>query len=190
MIAPTLARRRAGCRVRPAATALAATVLLASGALAGCGNAAERFRPVAVGEPVPAVAVRTLGGDSARVGPGEPLTLVNVWATWCVPCQREFGDLERLHRAYGGRGLRVLAVSIDKGSDEDVREFAREHGATFVIGRDPEDDVRTQFQSIGVPESYLVAADGRLLWRQFGAFPEGAAAARAAVERALGRRGE
>jgi hypothetical protein len=84
----------------------------------------------------------------------------------------------------------VLAVSIDKGSDEGVRDFARVHGATFVIGRDPADDVRTQFQSIGVPESYLVAADGRLLWRQIGAFPDGAAAARAAVERALAQRGE
>jgi len=184
---PPRAQRPRRRLLRAAAGAVA---LLASGALGGCGSAAERFRPVAVGEPVPAVAVRTLGGDSARVGPGEPLTLVNVWATWCVPCQREFADLERLHRDYAARGLRVLAVSIDKGSDDEVREFAREHGATFVIGRDPEDDVRTQLQSIGVPESYLVAADGRLLWRQIGAFPEGAAAARAAVERALERRGE
>jgi hypothetical protein len=40
------------------------------------------------------------------------------------------------------------------------------------------------------PYVVLGVADGRLLWRQFGAFPEGAAAARAAVERALGRRGE
>jgi hypothetical protein len=83
----------------------------------------------------------------------------------------------------------VLAVSVDRGGDGDVRDFVREHGATFLVARDPEERVRQLYQGIGVPESYLVSADGRLLWRQIGAFPDGAAAARAAVERALAGRG-
>jgi hypothetical protein len=66
-----------------------------------------------------------------------------------------------------------------------VRDFVREHGATFLVARDPADNVRHLYQSIGVPESYLVGADGRLLWRQIGAFPAGAAAAREAIEQAL-----
>ena len=173
-------------RGRASGAALLRTLAVAlTLAAAACDGASDRFRPMAVGEPVPEVVVRTLAGDSARVGGAGPVTLVNVWATWCLPCQREFADLERLHADYSERGLRVLAVSVDRGDDGAVRDFAREHGAHFAIGRDPAGVVRQRYQSIGVPESYLVGADGRLLWRQIGAFPEGAAAARKAIERAL-----
>ena len=44
------------------------------------------------------------------------VVLVNFWATWCVPCREEFPDLARLQRAYGGRGLAVVAVSTDLSS--------------------------------------------------------------------------
>ncbi len=44
------------------------------------------------------------------------VVLVNFWATWCAPCRDEFPDLSRLQRKYGARGLRVLGVSTDLGS--------------------------------------------------------------------------
>ena len=62
----------------------------------------------------------------------------------------------------------------------------KEKGATFGIGRDPTGSVRRLYQGIGVPESYLISADGRLLVRQFGAIPKGAQSMRAAIEKALG----
>lgn len=148
----------------------------------------ERFRPIAVGDPVPAYAARTLEGDTLRVGTSEPqpLTLLNVWATWCVPCQKEFPDLEKIHDEYGSRGLRVLAVSVDAaGDDEKIREFAKVYGATFSIAHDPGGEIRGVYQSLGIPESYLISPDGRLLYRHPGAFPEGAAAMREAIEQAL-----
>jgi thiol-disulfide isomerase/thioredoxin len=170
-------------------TRLSTLALLATLAVAGCGQGSggEKYRPLAVGDPAPAFAVPTLTGDTARVAAGQPVTLVNVWATWCIPCQQEFADLERIHRDYAPRGLRVVAVSMDRGdaAEQDVREFVAERGATFTVGLDPRDRVRALYGSLGVPESYLVSADGRLLWRQIGAFPEGAAAARRAIEQAL-----
>lgn len=171
--------------VRPAA----ALVCVAFGAAVGCKpNAAreEAFRPIAVGQPVPEFTVRTLQGDSARIAAGEPVTLLHVWATWCGPCQKEFPEIEAIQREFGPRGLRIVAVSVDEGEDDPVRAFAQEKGATFEIGRDPEGSVRRLYQSMGVPESYLISADGHLLARQFGAIPEGAAAMRAAIESALG----
>ncbi len=167
----------------------AALVCVAVGATAGCKpNAAreESFRPIAVGQPVPEFTVRTLQGDSARIAAGEPVTLLHVWATWCGPCQKEFPEIEAIQREFGPRGLRIVAVSVDEGEDDPVRAFAQEKGATFEIGRDPEGSVRRLYQSMGVPESYLISADGHLLARQFGAIPEGAAAMRAAIESALG----
>lgn len=165
----------------------ALVVAFAAAAIAACtpGTADEPFRPIAVGEPVPELTVRTLSGDSARIAPGEPVTLLNVWATWCGPCEKEFPEIEALQKEFGPRGLRIVAVSVDEGEDGPVSEFVSAKGTTFEIGRDPEGRVRRLYQGIGVPESYLISADGRLLVRQFGAIPEGAAALRAAIEQAL-----
>lgn len=145
----------------------------------------DRFEPLEVGRTAPAFAVRTLAGDSARVGAGEPLTLVNVWATWCIPCQQEFGDLAALQRDYAARGLRVLAVSVDAGDDGPVRDFVSAHDARFTIGRDPEARVRALYSSVGVPESYLVDREGRLRWRTIGALPAGAPRLRAVLDSVL-----
>lgn len=129
--------------------------------------------------------MRTLEGDSASVGPGEQLTLLNLWATWCGPCRQEFPDLEALRRDYASRGLRVLAVSVDIGDDAKVREFAEQHGAGFTIGRDAEGRAQRLFQTVGLPETFLIAPDGTLIWRHFGALQPGAVELRRRIDQAL-----
>ena len=178
-----MTRARGSARSPRRALAGAALLLLA----AGCGGegVAERFQPLAVGRPAPRYAARTLGGDSARVAPGQPVTLVNVWATWCGPCKKEFPELQRLYETYGDRGLRILAVSVDRGGDDAVTEFVASQGATFTIARDPEGRVQDIFQTIGVPETYLVGADGTLLWRRVGELHPNDTSLSAALERAL-----
>ena len=180
MISMTIERVRSGALI----TGLAVAALT----LAACkpnGAKDEAFRPIAVGEPVPEFTVRTLSGDSASVAPNQPVTLLHVWATWCGPCDEEFPEIEALQKEFGPRGLRIVAVSVDEGEDESVAEFVKAKGATFEIGRDPTGSVRRLYQGIGVPESYLISSDGKLLVRQFGAIPAGAQAMRAAIEKAL-----
>jgi len=64
--------------------------------------------------------------------PGAKIVLVNVWATWCIPCREEMPDLLRLRHDYGGRGLRLILVSGDFGSDrEQAQAFLREQGVDF-----------------------------------------------------------
>jgi len=172
------------CRARIASALTCVTLLAAIGCKPNADQD-EAFRPIAVGQLVPELTVRTLEGDSARIAAGEPVTLLHVWATWCGPCQKEFPEIEAIQREFGPRGLRVVAVSVDEGDDDPVRAFAEDKGATFEIGRDPDGSIRRLYQGIGVPESYLISADGRLLVRQFGAIPEGAAAMRAEIEKAL-----
>lgn len=151
-------------------------------------KAAEPFRAPQVGDAAPAFAVATLGGDSVRVGGDarQPVTLINVWATWCGPCKAEFPELQTLHTTYGPRGLRVVAISIDTDADAVVAASAKAMGATFTIGRDAEDMVRGQIAAVGIPESWLVSADGRLLWRHSGAIPAGDLSVRTAITAALG----
>jgi thiol-disulfide isomerase/thioredoxin len=74
--------------------------------------------------------------------PGAAVTLVNVWATWCVPCREEFPDLLRLRRAYADRGLRVLFVSGDfDGERAQVQTFLREQGVEFATYLKAGDDM-------------------------------------------------
>jgi thiol-disulfide isomerase/thioredoxin len=151
----------------------------ASVAVAAAGSMAPRF------------VVATLGGDSARIG-GEsrqPVTLVNIWATWCGPCKAEFPELQRLHEEYGPRGLRLLAVSIDSEADSVVEASARSMRVTFPIGRDPNDEVRGKFGAIGIPESWLISSDGDILWRHSGAIAAGDTAVRRAIKAALTKAG-
>ncbi len=64
--------------------------------------------------------------------PGARVVLVNVWATWCLPCREEMPGLLRLRHAYAGRGLRLILVSGDFSSDADqAAAFLREQKVDF-----------------------------------------------------------
>ncbi len=141
----------------------------------------------AIGAPAPAFSVATIGGDSARIGgrAKQPVSLVNVWATWCGPCKAEFPELQALHTAFAPKGLRVVAISIDTEADSTVAASAKSMGATFAIGRDPDDQVRGRFAAVGIPETWLIGADGTLLWRHSGAIPPGDEGVRSAIATAL-----
>jgi thiol-disulfide isomerase/thioredoxin len=78
--------------------------------LAACGDAPPGT--VAVGKPVPPYVAQVLDGDRTSLADlqGRPV-LLNVWATWCGPCQKEIPALEALHREYGPKGLRVVGVA-------------------------------------------------------------------------------
>ncbi len=167
---------------------LALTLACSTAACTKTEKVPEAYRAPEVGDAAPAFAVATLAGDSARIGGAarQPVTLVNIWATWCGPCKAEFPELQALHTTYAPRGLRVLAISIDTDDDAAVAASAKQMGATFMIGRDPADQVRGQISAVGIPESWLVSADGRLLWRHSGAIPAGDVTVRAAIDAALG----
>jgi len=139
------------------------------------------FRPLMVGDAAPAYAVRTLSGDSVRVGAGAPV-LLNVWATWCTSCREEMADLAALERAYAPRGVRVLAVSVDAGDGTRVRRFVEAEKLPFAVAHDPAGVVQKSFQAVGVPETYLISADGRLLWVQRGGLHGAPAAVRATLD--------
>jgi peroxiredoxin len=100
---------------------------------------------------VPTYAAPTLAGDTVRVTAGGPLTLVNVWATWCTSCREEMADLEAMQRDYGPRGLRVVAVSVDEGSVERVRRFVEREKLTMPIAHDPEGRIQRLYSVVGVP---------------------------------------
>jgi cytochrome c biogenesis protein CcmG, thiol:disulfide interchange protein DsbE len=113
------------------------------------------------------------------------VTLVNIWATWCLPCRDEMPSMQRLYDSLAARGFRIAAISIDEGSPEDVTAFAEKFGLTFDILHDRSGQVERLYQTTGVPESFLLDRRGVLVKRVIGAHDWSSPANIGAVERLL-----
>jgi cytochrome c biogenesis protein CcmG, thiol:disulfide interchange protein DsbE len=113
------------------------------------------------------------------------VTLVNIWATWCLPCRDEMPSMQALYDSLAGRGFRIAAISIDEGSPEDVVAFAQQLGLSFDILHDRSGTVERLYQTTGVPESFLLDRRGILVKRVIGAHDWSSPANRSTVERLL-----
>jgi len=117
------------------------------------------------------------------------VVLLNIWATWCAPCRAEMPSIERLHREFGPRGLRIVAVSVDDpGQQKAVRDFARELGLTFEILQDPTHDIQKIYQTTGVPETFVLGRDGVIRKKIIGATDWSSQGTRALVAQLLAER--
>jgi thiol-disulfide isomerase/thioredoxin len=163
-----------------------ATVLLIATLACSTSDAPRgvAFRPLRVGDHAPAYTARGINGDSVTTGSGAPV-LLNVWATWCTSCREEMADLAALSRAYAPKGVKVVAVSVDVGDGTRVRRFADAEKLPFVVAHDPDGEVQRRFQAVGVPETYLISANGTLLWVQRGGLHGAARAVRATLDSAV-----
>lgn len=116
-------------------------------------------------------AVDVASGDSVslRQRYAGKVTLVNIWATWCVPCRVEMPAMQRLYDSLGSQGFRIAAVSIDADGREAVQDFVKELGLTFDVLQDQSGRIQQVYQTTGVPESFLIDKDGIIIKRVIGA---------------------
>jgi peroxiredoxin len=115
------------------------------------------------GAPATSYTVPRVGGgtDSVAAHRGS-IVLMNFWATWCPPCKEEMPALERLYRKERLRGLVVLG--IDQGeSAATAGKFAREHGVTFPVLVDSDQQYASSYVSIGLPTTVIVGRDGHVM---------------------------
>lgn len=135
--------------------------------LLGFGLLSKGGSQIAVGDPVPDRELPMLQGS----GSGEiadyrgDWVLVNLWASWCIPCRQEAPVLERFSQRHRG-GASVLGINVQDNS-EDAIAFAREYRLTYPQLRSVGDERSEAFGSTGVPENFLVDPRGRLalIWR-------------------------
>jgi peroxiredoxin len=133
-----------------------------------------RYQPVITGAEAPAFSATTLDGRSVGLDDYRgKVVLVNIWATWCLPCREEMPSMQRLYESLKSEGgaddFEILAVSIDAPLGQkdssgnpggDLGEFAKGLGLTFPILHDPAGDIRFTYQTTGVPESFVIGRDG------------------------------
>ncbi len=151
--------------------AVGAVVGLLALLLAAAVTFTGEVRAVGVGSEAPDFeAVNLKSGVLENLGRyrGE-VVLLNVWATWCLPCEQEMPSMERLYRDLGPEGLRIVAVSVDAGPGEPVLEWARQRDLTFDIWHDPKGRVQRIYHTTGVPESFVIDRHGVIVKKVIGA---------------------
>jgi len=111
----------------------------------------------------PPLRLRSFGGEMRGADDYKGrVVLLNFWASWCPPCREEFPSLERLQQKLGGKEFTVLAVSVSD-SEEGIGRFLAGRKPVFDILMDDDGKVSTAFRARGVPVTYLLDRQGRLL---------------------------
>jgi thiol-disulfide isomerase/thioredoxin len=128
------------------------------------------FVPSTQPYPAPAISLADTSGHSVELSELQgKLVIVNLWATWCGPCLREMPSLERLQSRLRER-VAVLAVSEDRGGNKSVEPFIAKLGLKSVkIYIDPKSEVGHAFGVRGLPTSFLIDREGKVLGRVEGA---------------------
>ena len=172
----------------------AVVALLATGGLLASHFLSDELTQVTVGSDAPefeAVTVdpvplrRTLADYRGNV------VLLNIWATYCVPCRTEMPSIEAVYKALAPKGLKVVAVSIDvPGMEQQIRDFVQEFDLTFDIAYDTAGMMQTRWRTTGVPETFVIAKDGTIRKKWIGPEDWNSTSNRRLLEQLLAEPGE
>ncbi|NIZ00315.1 TlpA disulfide reductase family protein [Thalassospira lucentensis] len=92
------------------------------------------------------------------------VVLVNLWATWCVPCVKEMPELDQLAAEMADKPMRVLALSQDRGGAEDVSKFFENNRIEHLdVLLDPKGATARAMGARGLPTSFIIDANGELI---------------------------
>jgi cytochrome c biogenesis protein CcmG/thiol:disulfide interchange protein DsbE len=121
-----------------------------------------------IGQPLPAFALEPafagLPGASTGDFTGGRPRLLNIWASWCLPCIAEAPQLEALK----AQGAEIIGIAI-RDRPEDVANFLGRHGNPYArIGSDPISEVQLAIGSSGVPETFVIDAKGVIRYQHIG----------------------
>ena len=126
---------------------------------------------IARGEPAPAFTLTTFDGD--LIGPAEmagKVVVVNIWASWCKPCEAEAAELQSAWEIYQARGD-VLFLGVDYVDTEDeALAYIERFGITYPNGPDLRTDIYRAFRARGVPETFFIDKQGQIAYVQIGPF--------------------
>ena len=198
------ARKAVAVRVRImiAAAVWAGAALLAGAAMLFVASDEPKRQPA---PPVAAVGGELFAATEPKAvpelrfvdGAGRPRTLadfrgkmvlLNLWATWCVPCRKEMPALDRVQARLGGPDFEVVALSIDRKGLPAVQAFYAELGLkALAIHVDGSGGAASQLGALGLPTTLLVDAQGNEVGRAVGPREWDSPAAVAEIGRRIGR---
>ena len=153
----------------PLAGILCALVLAAAAPARG-EEAPQNFVLYGAPKPVPDLGFEDGLGKALRLADFRGRVVVlNLWATWCLPCRKDMPTLDRLQAQLGGSAFEVVAVSVDRGGMKVVDPFLREIGIAHLAKYlDPGGEVPGRLGAFGLPTTLLIDRQGQELGRLVG----------------------
>ena len=153
------------------ALVLALALLLASASAMSAEEAAIYDH---LGETLPDFTVSTIDGGSftlSEVLKEKEMVLINLWASWCGPCEMEFPYLEEAYELYKDQ-VEVIALSVEENDTDDVlTAYVAEHGMTFPVGNDATVGLGPIYATAGIPTTLVVDRFGTVCFIEIGSQP-------------------
>ncbi len=138
--------------------------------LVGFGLVRAQQGPVAVGAQAPEFVLTTFDGDQIDMAELDgTVRVVNFWASWCKPCEQEALELEQAYQMYRDQGVEFLGVDyVD--TETEALAYLEKFNITYANGPDLGTRISQAYRMRGVPETYIVGRDGRIVAVQIGPY--------------------
>jgi len=132
----------------------------------------ESMPPVAAGDRAADFKLESLDGKDVSLADLKgKIVFLNVWATWCGPCREEMPSMETLFDEFkDNKDFVMLAVSQDTRGRASVEQYVEKNGYHFTILLDPKNTVSSSYDVSGVPETFIINREGRIVAHHMGAF--------------------
>jgi len=140
--------------------------------------------PVVYAEPAPQFTLPTDSGYIVLSDLHGKVVYLDFWASWCVPCKKSFPWFNEMQERYKKLGLVIVAVNMDQ-EREDVEKFLDKYPADFLIAYDPNGEVATKYNVVGMPSSYLIDRNGELSLAHLGFREKDKETLQSAIEKLL-----
>jgi len=140
--------------------------------ISGCDKIANlnRVTRMEIDKPAPDFELQDATGKTWKLSSLKgKVVFVNFWATWCKPCRDEMPSLEKLNKAMDGKPFQMLAIVFNDDLQL-ANSFARRLGATFPVLANPSPELTEAYMITGVPETFLIDADGILRHKFIGPY--------------------
>jgi thiol-disulfide isomerase/thioredoxin len=105
------------------------------------------------------------GRTISRSDFGSKILVLNFWASWCAPCIQEMPSLDQFARQFAGKGVTVLAISVDT-NEQKYRELLNRAKPAFLTARDPTADIAARYGTFLYPETYIIDQSGKVLYKE------------------------
>lgn len=124
--------------------------------------------PVLASDAPPDFTLPSLNGGQVQLSKhrGE-VVYVDFWATWCGPCRKSLPWMESVYKKYKDLGFTIIGVNMD-GKADVAQKFAKANGVSFTLARDPKGKIAEAFGVRGMPSSYLIGRNGKIIYTHEG----------------------
>lgn len=134
----------------------------------GLSRDARNLPSPLIGNPAPLFELETLDGDTVRLADyGGDVVLVNFWASWCLACEEEHPLLVWVDEQFNDQGVHVVGI-VYQDTRENARRWVAERGGAWQNGLDRGSRTAIDYGVRGVPETFFIARDGSVVFRQIG----------------------